>query len=571
MLASVGRERLRDDPVRSGVLAVRRVPLVVRRPLARALVGAGRRSGRPALHALGLVVADRPGEAVPLLTGRPVRGRLGTELAVELGLPLPADADPRLAARRRWHLGDMGGAVALAGSSDARAGRRQAERLASERLVHTPGHRLAVPTLEGSAGPRPPVTRAPGGPSVLHLLTNSLPWTQSGYALRSHAVLRAQRDVGVDARAVTRVGYPVTVGLPWAADRDVVDGVPYHRLLPPRLARLPEQRLEQTAAEVARLARTQHADVLHTTTHFVNGLVVEAAAHALGRPWVYEMRGQLERTWVAGHPAAERDDAAASERYRSWKEREVEMARAADHVVVLSEVLRRHVVGAGVAPDRVTVVPNAVDAALLTLPDDGPEAARQALGLPEDGLWVGTVSSLVGYEGLDVLLEAVALLRADGLDVRCALVGDGVARPGLERLADDLGIADHVVLPGRVDRSVAPDWHRALDVFAVPRRDTEVARTVTPLKPVEAMALGRPVVASDLPALAEVVGHDDGAGLLARADDPRDLADRLRALSADPALRADLAGRGRRVAAARTWQAMADRYLAVYESVGSTR
>ena len=342
-------------------------------------------------------------------------------------------------------------------------------------------------------------------------------------------------------------------------------------MLPRRLAPTPEGRLDQTAELLGHHVARLRPSVLHTTTHYVNGLVAEAVARSTGLPWVYEVRGQLERTWVASRPADERAAAAASERYRLWRARELEMAGSADHVVVLSTVLRDHLVAAGLPPASVTVVPNAVDGALLTA--DGPATsaeARRALGLPEEGLWVGSVSSLVAYEGLDVLLRAVARLRGEGLDVRCALVGDGTARPDLVRLADTLGLGRHAVLPGRVPPADAVAWHRALDVFALPRRDVEVTRTVIPLKPVEAMALGRPVVASDLPALVEVVA-DPGAGLLTRPDDPEALADTLRGLFADPALRARLAASGREFAATRTWAAMARRYRTVYDTVGRSR
>ena len=118
---------------------------------------------------------------------------------------------------------------------------------------------------------------------------------------------------------------------------------------------------------------------------------------------------------------------------------------------------------------------------------------------------MGSVSSLVGYEGFGVLLRAVARCRTRGVDVRCAVVGDGVSRPELVALAGELGLEKPVcVLPGRVDRATALDWYQALDVFCVPRLDTPVCRLVTPLKPMTAMALGRPVVASDLPALSEL-------------------------------------------------------------------
>ncbi|MGA8979821.1 MAG: glycosyltransferase, partial [Pedococcus sp.] len=348
----------------------------------------------------------------------------------------------------------------------------------------------------------------------------------------------------------------------------VVDGVPYHRLLPRRMSATPEGRLEQTVELVQFHLERFAPTVLHTTTHFPNALVAQAAAGASGLPWVYEARGQLEKTWLASLPVGQRDAGANSERFLLWAAKESEVAAAADHVVVLSEVMRADLVERGVAAERISVVPNAVDASLLetvTTPREG----RRALGLPEEGRWVGTVSSLVDYEGLDVLLHAVRTLRDRGLDVRCAIAGDGVSRPSLQQLVTTLRLDDVVVMPGRVSRAEAARWHRALDVFVVPRRDTPVCRTVTPLKPIEAMAAGRPVVASDLPALAEIVAGP-GSGLLAAPDDAEALAGRLHGLLEDESLWQQLAAGGREFAATRTWQAMAARYHHIYETLGST-
>jgi glycosyltransferase involved in cell wall biosynthesis len=246
------------------------------------------------------------------------------------------------------------------------------------------------------------------------------------------------------------------------------------------------------------------------------------------------------------------------------------LAQAADNDVTLSQALKDDLVARGVPAERISLIPNAVDMTLLERSRTAPSAARRGLGLPEAGFWVGTVSSLVDYEGLDVLLEAVALLRAEGLDVRCAIVGDGVSRPALAAQVKHLHLEDVATLPGRVPRADAIRWHEALDTFVVPRRDTEVCRTVTPLKPIEAMALGRPVVASDLPALAEIVATP-GAGLVAPAGDADAFADTLRMLFADAAMRETLAAAGRAFAATRTWQANAARYRDIYESLGVSR
>ncbi|MFW5473270.1 glycosyltransferase family 4 protein [Knoellia sp. CPCC 206450] len=577
-VSAVAVHGLEDDPVRLALLAARRLPASWRAPLSRVLEGTGRSLRRRSPQVLALLLADHPDEAreaLGPLAGRS-GGRLSAELAVQLDADLPDDLPPSGRARAAWQRGDVSGALAALEGAGSGPSRRQRARLASEVDVLTPGRRLPVP-------PRPPTstaaTMAPtvsragrrdGGHRVLHLLTNSLPRTRSGYAYRSQAILRAQQAEGMTVEAVTRLGYPVTVGVPWAGDVDVVEGVTYRRLLPSRMATTAEDRLTQTAGLLVGHVDRLGADVLHTTTHFPNALVARAVAEATGRPWVYEARGQLEKTWLASRPPEQRAAAAASERYALWRERETEAAVEADHVVVLSEVLKADFTARGVPAERITVVPNAVDDELLDPAlECFPADARDRLGLPREGFWVGTVSSVVGYEGLDDLLRAVAQLRSSGLDVRCAIAGDGTARPALEQLAARLGVSDAVVLPGRVAKELTPVWHRALDVFVVPRRDTDVTRSVTPLKPIEAMAAGRPVVASDLPALAEIVGAP-GTGLLSTPEDPSSLAGRLRELYDDEALRHALGARGREFAATRTWRAMAGRYDSIYRALGRT-
>jgi glycosyltransferase involved in cell wall biosynthesis len=565
LLARTAAHHATDDPLLLVVQVARRLPARTREPVAR-LVRAGT-GGHGTRAALAAFVADRPDDAAAILRAGPSRGRLAAELAVHLGVMGTASAGgppvrATTAARAAWQRGDITAAVGLAGGSrPADAYRR---RLVAERHTMEPGYRLRPPT--------PPVAVAAGragdrSPRALHVLTNSLPWTASGYSLRSHAVLRAQQQAGIDVEAVTRIGYPVTVGLPWARSVDEVDGVRYRRVVPTALARTPDRRLEQMAVHVERLVREIRPTVLHTTTNYTNALVTEAVARAAGLPWVYEVRGQLEKTWLASRPAAERDAAAASERYALLHAKETEMALAADHVVTLSTTLRADLVERGVDARRITVVPNGVDEDLLELRLSSAEA-RARLGLPVAGFWVGTVSSLVDYEGLDTLLDAVAQLRWQGLDARGAIVGDGVSRPGLLARAEELGLSGAVTFPGRVDRDEAALWHRALDVFVVPRRDVPVCRAVTPLKPVEAMAVGRPVVVSDLPALREIV-TEPGTGLAVPAGDVSALAAALDGLARDPDTRGQYGEAGRRFAATRTWRGNGELYRRIYRSLGA--
>lgn len=571
LIVSSAARYVGEDPVLFAVQGARRVPHALRAPVVR-VIGWGTESSPRIRGAFARFLADDRVQAAEILATAPLprtalARRLGAELAVNVGRPDAAPGGMETAhavtrARAAWRIGDMEAAIAAA--SESRAGRPYRERLEAECTILRPGYRLAAPASTRRPSPSSP----PNGHRALHLLINSLPHTRSGYAMRSHSVLQAQHSAGIAAEAVTRIGYPVTVGLPLAAATEVVEGVVYHRILPAHLPRTVESRMHRTLPAVMAVAEEFRPTVIHATTHYRNALVAEVVARALGIPWVYEVRGQLERTWVASLPAAERDAAAASRRFSLLRAKETEMMLAADHVVTLSESLLADIVQRGVPRERVSLVPNAVDDSALAFQLDSAEA-RTRVGLPRDGFWVGTVSSLVDYEGLDTLLDAVALLRRRGEDIRVALVGDGVSRPSLVAQAARLGLGDAAVLPGRVDREMAPVWHRALDVFVVPRRDLEVCRVVTPLKPIEAMAAGRPVVASDLPALAEIV-HEPGTGVVTPAGDVTALAAAIASLRSNPSERLAYGERGRAFAMTRTWAANGALYRRIYERLEAT-
>ncbi|MFE6971164.1 glycosyltransferase family 4 protein [Isoptericola sp. NPDC057653] len=480
--------------------------------------------------------------------------------------------------RAAWQAGDV--AALRAADPSTRSGRRvRASLLGQVALLEAavlpgtshdaddPGPRAG----EKAAGPRAGDLPVP----VHHHLTNSLPHTQSGYTLRTHAILTAQRAAGHRVTSTTRAGYPLTIGVLGARGTDVVDGVPYGRLVPRSLPADHGRRSRDGVDLLVRALEEARPAVVHATTPWTTGDAARTAAARVGLPWVYEVRGLPEETWAASHPTPEaRERAAASERFALLRAKETALALAADHVVTLSGTMRDELVSRGVPGGRVTVVPNAVDAALLG-PAPSPAEARALLGLRTAPFVVGTVSSVVGYEGLDTVLRAVARLRAQGVDVSALIVGDGVDRPRLLRLADELGLGDHALLPGRVPRDVARTCLAALDAVLVPRRPDRVTRLVTPLKPVEAMALGRPVVASDLPALAEVLSPLDPAapdggspaGVLVDPVDTEAWADAVGHVLTDDAHRATLVDAGRRLAAERTWERLVGRYAGVYAAV----
>lgn len=566
LAGGVVRQHATDDPVILFLQIARRLPAAAG-PLAQQVCRwAPKNSTSAVVLFAALAAGDDVGRRLRVAAARGVKGKQARRLAdVALAASLPALADTFLAragsgprakqskARRLWYGGHVSEAVgALADSGTA--GARQRTRLSAEAAVLSD----AAPSLA-----RQEYTPVPG--RILHLLTNSLPHTASGYAQRSHSTLLAQRDAGWEVLAVTRMGYPVMVGKLRAKTMDTVDGIRYQRILPAAMAQTIDARLQQQAEALLAVALEFRPSVLQTTTHFVNGLVVRAVAEALGIPWIYEVRGQLADTWASTRGP----EATSSEKYRLFAHREAEVMRDADLVLTLGAAMKSNIVAAGIDAAKVIIAPNAVGGDYLSAPLDK-VTARRELGLAEGGLFIGTVSSLVAYEGIEDLLAAFLVLAPELPDLRLLIVGDGAVLPALRLEAQRSGFADRVIFTGRVSRSQAALYHQALDVFVVPRKDLDVTRSVTPLKPVEAMASARPVVASDLPALAEIV-EDRATGFLVPAGNPQALASAVRELLSDQPLAAELGAAGReRVLRERTWAANAVALARELEMLGVT-
>jgi glycosyltransferase involved in cell wall biosynthesis len=528
--------------------AVRRVPLALSGALRRFAQdpARGRAALERAIPGVGVTEPDDPAALVDRAIARDRYADACAALAmVPAGSPERASCDLAvdvLAGR----LGDAGRAQ----PRDARG--RRAVRAARRQLAVLGQPIVVGPSRERRAG----VSRAEGL-GVLHVVTNSLPLTQAGSTIRTQRIVRAQRDLGWDARVATRLGYPVTHGDLRSPDPQVVDGVPYHRLLPPVMPA--DERLRAVyAAHLGRLVDQVRPDVLHAASDHVNAAVALEAGRARGLPVAYEARTFFEDTWLARHGGEKARD---SDTYALLRDRHTEALLAADVVTTLGLSMRDAIVARGVAPERVFVAPNAVPMDFLAPRDT--TAMRERLGIG-DALWVGSVATVNDDEGLDTLIDAVALLRDEGLDARVLIVGDGPGLAALRRHAEQSGVP--LLAPGRVPVSEVRQWYDVLDVFALPRRDTAVNRAVTALKPLEAQARGIPVVGSDLPAVAEVLAP--GSALVAPGDAPA-LAEALRGL-ADPAIREGAGQRARAwVEATRTWPSVMEAYRAAYSYLGA--
>ena len=545
-----------DDPVRAVTLAWRALPAPLRGLVglagpygkAAALWGAGDRRG--ALTALEASPARLA--AFSLAVDQPTVARSAlARLSQHNG------ARPRLAARLAYREGRLGDAVKELEGAGGWRNTRLRKSLLAELAMLEPG-RLKLGTPVGKAQAQAPSRNI----KVLHIVTDALPSTSAGYTIRTQEIAVAQRFAGMDPHVSTRIGFPVTAGAIDSRSTVTVDGVPYHRLLPwvmpGRMDRLYQTHLKYAARLTERLGPA----VLHAASNYANAVIALALRDATGLPVVYEVRGFWEDTWLSRHAA--NADLKLSDRYVRTRALETHCMTEANLVVTLGEAMREEIVQRGVPADNVIIVPNGVSEEFLRPLPNG-AALRASLGIKPDEHVVGLVSSLVAHEGIGTLLEAVKILNDRGVKAKALIVGDGPERTALQRQAAELGL--DAIFTGRVPSAKVRDYHAALDVFVVPRTPDRVCQLVTPLKPVEAMASGLPVVVSDVRALAEIV-HDGETGLLSPSLDAGELADRLQQLLASPDLRAKLGANARHwVARDRTWAHNAARYREIYNSL----
>ena len=392
---------------------------------------------------------------------------------------------------------------------------------------------------------------------ILHVLDHSLP-LHSGYAFRTAEILREQRLLGWDTLQLTT---PRQQG---GSDSEDVAGWRFHRT-PYRSSgadRLPGVGyLREMAATVSRLdalVRSFQPDVLHAHSPVLDAFPALRVGRRHGVPVVYELRALWEDAAVDHGTTRE-----GSLRYRASRALETQALRNVDHVTTICEGLRDEIVARGVPAERVTVIPNAVDTSAFAFGTKPDAALRRELGL--DGATViGFAGSFYGYEGLDLLIDAVARIAPSRPDLRVLLVGGGPQEQALRAQVAARGLDAIVRFTGRVPHGDVQRYYELIDLLAYPRRRMRLTELVTPLKPLEAMAQGRMFIASDVGGHRELV-RDGETGYLCAPDDVDAL---VRSIARALAARADwprIAAQARRyVESERTWKASVSRYAHAY-------
>ncbi|MDN3904200.1 glycosyltransferase [Arthrobacter sp. YD2] len=395
---------------------------------------------------------------------------------------------------------------------------------------------------------------------ILYCAHSTGHFNSNGYSTRTAELSLGLRQGGMDVLVAARPGYPwdAATDAPAPATERLVQTIRGVKHVFNPGPSWTDQALDHYWTEATdiyvREAQQARVQAIHAASNHVTALPALAAARRLGLPFSYEVRGLWEVTEASGKPGWEE-----SERYRLAEKLESHVARAADTVFAITEQVKDELVRRGVHPDRIHLLPNGVDTDSFT-PMPPSERVRTKLQLPADIPVVGYAGSLVHYEGVADLLRSFAILKEQGVGFRAVIVGDGAELSNLQREAEILRIDDLVEFTGRVSAQEVAEYISVFDVMPCPRRRMAVTELVSPLKPLEAMAAGKPMVLTDLGPLRTFAGESQERALLAEPSNPQSLAQNLRILLEDPERRLEMGRRARLwVLRHRSWSTLAGR------------
>ena len=422
-----------------------------------------------------------------------------------------------------------------------------------------------------------PITKKAYLPSknIAYIASQCMPHTTSGYAIRTHGLTSVLNTKGYDVSVLARHSYPVDrhdFRGTSVSKQNRIDNVVYNFTGVKKtqntinyadvfnFTKLRKYSFQFEKA-IESYAMENKSAILHSGSNFVVGNAAARVAKKLGLTSIYEIRGFWHLT-----QATKKEGYVDSDHYKLSERFEIETAKKSDYVFTITNALRQILIENGVQESKIRVLPNAVDASKFTAMDKDRQLEKE-LDF-QNSIVIGYIGSFVDYEGLDLLLEACALLKENHGDVfKLLLVGDGDVMQQLRRTVRFLQLEDHVVFTGRVSHDEVQRYYSLIDIAPLPRKGLRVCELVSPLKPFEAMASGKVLITSSVQALAEIV--DDGiTGLVFEKDNAKDLADKLELVLSDPNLRKKMGANANKwVLENHSWDVISKRVTDIYDQI----
>jgi glycogen synthase len=398
---------------------------------------------------------------------------------------------------------------------------------------------------------------------VLHVLDISLPLL-TGYTIRSRGILNAQRESGMQPTAISS---PMHTLRDAQCRDDEIDGISYLRTPVDGFAAYPIQRRVPVIRElsVMRLLerrisaelRRRRYDLVHAHSPVLVGLPALRAARKHGVPFVYEIRAFWEDAAVDQNKTAQ-----SSMRYKATRTLETHVVRNADAVVGIADSILSDLADRSIDRNKLFYLPNGVNVdQFKPVPRD--TALAKELGTSDVPV-LGFIGSMYFFEGTNWLVEAAAALKASGVDFKLIIIGHGEDAEPVKKRIQELNAGSYVKFLGKVPHEDILRYYSVMDILVYPRHSNRLTELVTPLKPLEALALGKAVLGSNVGGIRQILG-DGEAGLLFAPTNIDSFCEQAGLLIRDAKKREDVASAGfDYVHKCRTWKQIAKKYEDVY-------
>jgi glycosyltransferase involved in cell wall biosynthesis len=406
---------------------------------------------------------------------------------------------------------------------------------------------------------------------VLHIIPKP-PYLDSGSGIRSKNILDHQKTFAEPVAIISPMFNPENFP---SNNPTVIDGIKYYHFLEKRIfvKKLYDLRITRTLTTflhrrefpkyIYEIAKKEKPNIIHSASPYTNGLPALSIAKLLNIPFVYEIRGLSDYTIESPAKANRKDIRIA---YRKRLENYV--LRAANSIITLSKISKEDICKRGIKANKIFIVPNGIDRDFLDYTKPNIPDSLNRHNITNNKIKIGFIGSLKAVEDVITLLDAVAILKKQLIDnIILIIIGEGPMFSYFNNHTKNIGIQEMVRFIGQVPHFEIKKYYSMLDIFVIPRLRNKMTETISPLKILEAMGLGIPVVGSDVGGITEII-TDKVNGFLFKSQNPEDLAKVLIKLIHSKSLRKKVSDKAKIwVIENRKWENLIKIYQEVYKNL----
>jgi glycosyltransferase involved in cell wall biosynthesis len=354
---------------------------------------------------------------------------------------------------------------------------------------------------------------------ILHIAYQSLP-NISGSSIRSRDIFSSQKEIGLDPVVITS---PFQNGIS-NSDFDEIDGIKYYRTYNNNSSDLVSEeksgllkRVKKLISfisffkKVNRLYKIEKPDLIHAHATFYCAFAAIYLKKKYKVPICYEVRSLWEEREVKGASGL-----LEKVQPKIIRELETFCMKRVDQVIVINKNLKQNLESRAIK--NIKIVPNAVNISLI-------ENSRP---IKKEFLSFGYIGSVSPIEGLHLIAQVWKNIQRDGFKNQFKVYGQGSYLNEFEKLIEDLNLKN-IKCHGSIDSNEIKNAFKNIDVIINPRIKSKISDTVTPLKPLEAMAYKKLVIASDVGGMKELI-TDKTTGILFEHDSVESLEKEIRSI-----------------------------------------